>query len=230
MNSQLITIRAKKLGIRLIDLREKYHYSVDELAGYLGITPDELIDAEQGIKSLSLSRLEALAALYRLPLESILEWDVRSKTLTDQKKTYASKSAVLHDHILAVYLKKARLAQHMTPAAFADSCGMPLEDYLQFENAEKPIPYPLLDALCSQLNLDITRMKQSKSVSTPAPAPTLPAEKPAETTPAAHLPTDLQEFIGRPSNQPYLELAKKISEYDVNRLRKIAESLLEITY
>lgn len=226
MNSQLLTIRAKKLGIRLIDLREKYHYSVEDLAAYLGITPDELIDAEQGVDSLSLSKLESLAELYRLPLESLLNWDVKSKTLSDEKKEYAIKSANLHDHILAAHLKKARYAQQLTLDDLAEVCEISTDEYLQYENAEKPLPYPLLDALCGRLNLDLSRLQSKKAVA----EVNTPVEGRKETLPASHLPAALQDFVAKPSNQPYLELARKLSEYDVNRLRHIAESLLEITY
>ncbi|NIP32622.1 MAG: hypothetical protein GWN00_13130, partial [Aliifodinibius sp.] len=44
-----------------------------------------------------------------------------------------------------------------------------------------------------------------------------------------NLPEELQEFIAKPVNQPYLELAKKLSELSADRLRGIAEGILEIT-
>lgn len=40
---------------------------------------------------------------------------------------------------------------------------------------------------------------------------------------------ELREFISKPVNTPYLELAMKLSRMDANKLRDIAESLLEIT-
>ena len=43
------------------------------------------------------------------------------------------------------------------------------------------------------------------------------------------LPQELQEFIGKPVNRPYLELAIRLSELKVERLRALAEGLLEIT-
>jgi transcriptional regulator with XRE-family HTH domain len=46
----------------------------------------------------------------------------------------------------------------------------------------------------------------------------------------AELPTDLREFVVRPINRSYLELAIRLSQMKVNELRTIAESILEITY
>jgi hypothetical protein len=43
------------------------------------------------------------------------------------------------------------------------------------------------------------------------------------------LPPDMQNFIAQPINRPYLELAQRLSEMEVNKLRGIAEGLLEIT-
>ena len=41
---------------------------------------------------------------------------------------------------------------------------------------------------------------------------------------------EMQEFLINPVNVAYLETAKKLSEMDVERLRQVAENILEITY
>ena len=43
------------------------------------------------------------------------------------------------------------------------------------------------------------------------------------------LPRDLQEFVLKPVNRPYLEIAQKLSEMSVDQMRDVAESLLDIT-
>ena len=40
---------------------------------------------------------------------------------------------------------------------------------------------------------------------------------------------ELREFLSNPVNEPYLRIAKKLSELDVNKLRIVAEGLLDIT-
>jgi transcriptional regulator with XRE-family HTH domain len=63
--------------------------------------------------------------------------------------------------------------------------------------------------------------------------PVVPEEiKPVTQFPIKDFPglsDDLREFITKPVNVPYLELAMKLSRMDANKLRDIAESLLEIT-
>jgi hypothetical protein len=45
----------------------------------------------------------------------------------------------------------------------------------------------------------------------------------------SELPLEMQQFISKPVNLPYLELAQRLSEMSVDRLRGVAEGLLEIT-
>ncbi len=44
------------------------------------------------------------------------------------------------------------------------------------------------------------------------------------------LPDEMKAFVVKPVNLPYLELAMRLSEMSVEKLRMIAEGLLEITY
>jgi hypothetical protein len=45
----------------------------------------------------------------------------------------------------------------------------------------------------------------------------------------AELTPELQEFLSKPVNRPYLELAHRLSEMNVEKLRAVAEGLLEVT-
>ncbi len=44
------------------------------------------------------------------------------------------------------------------------------------------------------------------------------------------LPLELQNFVSKPINRPYLELAKKLSGMSTDKLRSLAEDILEITF
>jgi hypothetical protein len=43
------------------------------------------------------------------------------------------------------------------------------------------------------------------------------------------LPPDLQNFVSKPVNRPYLELAMKLSGMSTDKLRSVAEDILDIT-
>jgi hypothetical protein len=44
------------------------------------------------------------------------------------------------------------------------------------------------------------------------------------------LDPELQAFVSKPVNRPYLELALKLSNMSTEKLRSVAENLLDITY
>jgi len=44
------------------------------------------------------------------------------------------------------------------------------------------------------------------------------------------LPPEVRSFVSQPVNLPYLELAMRLSDLSVDKLRGVAEGLLEITY
>ena len=43
------------------------------------------------------------------------------------------------------------------------------------------------------------------------------------------LSPELQDFISKPINRPYLEIAQRLGDMSVEKLRTVAEGLLEIT-
>ena len=49
-------------------------------------------------------------------------------------------------------------------------------------------------------------------------------------SPLEDLPDEMREFISKPVNRPYLDLALRLSKMEADKLRSIAASLLEITY
>jgi len=44
------------------------------------------------------------------------------------------------------------------------------------------------------------------------------------------LPVELRQFVAMPVNRPYLELAMKLSNMSKDKLRSVAENILDITF
>ena len=44
------------------------------------------------------------------------------------------------------------------------------------------------------------------------------------------LPLELRQFVAQPVNRPYLELAMKLSDMSKEKLRSVAENILDITF
>jgi hypothetical protein len=92
-----------------------------------------------------------------------------------------------------------------------------------YEMGEAPIPLPVLEQLGDYLDHPIREFQDQKG-----PLGSKIAEQRAVQG-FLVLPADLQVFICKPVNRPYLELATRLSEMSVEKLRAVAEGLLEIT-
>lgn len=225
MEGKLLTIRSKKIGICLKDKRMKARKSSEDAASALGIPVEKYNAMELGDASPSFPQLETLALLYDVPFDSLIEWQYQDDSRSMVDLSVMNKLVSLREHVVAAYLTKARQDKQMDANSLCQKVGIPLEDLQRYEHAEKPIPYPLLKEIAAELELDLPMLHSPHLTSSKQEEkPTSPPQEFNE------LPAELVDFINKPINRPYLELAKKLSEMSVDKLRNIAESLLEITY
>ena len=89
---------------------------------------------------------------------------------------------------------------------------------------ESPIPVPELEVLINTLG---GRIESFFDRSGPIGRWLLSEETVHE---FLELPLELRQFIAAPVNRPYLELAMKLSSMSRDKLRSVAENLLDITY
>ncbi|RLD04219.1 MAG: hypothetical protein DRI32_06110, partial [Chloroflexi bacterium] len=93
-----------------------------------------------------------------------------------------------------------------------------------YELGERPIPVPELEVLLSVLEgniedffdrsgpIGLWMMRQNAIMD------------------FLDLPPELQEFVRQPVNRPYLELARNLSDFSAEKLRSVAEGILDITF
>jgi transcriptional regulator with XRE-family HTH domain len=105
----------------------------------------------------------------------------------------------------------------------AQATGLAVEDLEAYEYGELPVPVPILEQLATVLNRDLSEFQDRKG-----PVGVWSIQQRALQG-FRELPPELQEFVTRPINRPYLELAQRLSEMSVDKLRGVAEGLLEIT-
>lgn len=217
-----LTLRSKKLGILITDARSASRRSRMECASFLGISSEEFERFELGEKTPSLPQLELLAYYLDIPIEHF--WG--NKAISEVQDSHKNgKSLIkLRQKVVGITIRQLRTDANITLDELADHLELTTKELNSYELGEKPIPVPLLDAILVALKANISyvtdhqgklgdwylKQKVEKSFGT--------------------IPSDIQEFIVKPVNEPYIELAKKLSELPVTKLRSIAEGLLEITY
>jgi transcriptional regulator with XRE-family HTH domain len=221
-NPILITIRTKKLGVLIRDARLATGKSLDECAQAVGVTPDRFEGYELGVEPPSLPELEILAYTLRVPLEHFwgnerLKKNGKVVTLdADQIKT-------LRQKMIGALLRKVRVEGEITLETVASKTGLGMEMLEQYELGEAAIPIPELESISQVLNTSIFEFQDRHG-----PVGNWFVEQKASRE-FKDLPVDLQGFVCKPINRPYLELAIRLSEMSVEKLRSVAEGLLEIT-
>ncbi len=216
-----ISLQSRMIAVQLKQARQRIGKSIDECAAFLSISPQAYEKYENGILSPSLPELEAISYFLDKPLKLFLDTKltVQATISPDKVKNVVS----IRTKIIATTLLSIRKEKGLSPEEVAEKTGIPVENLLAYESGEQKIPYVEFDFLCKQYDL-----KPLDFISQDNLIGELNSQKEAFKNFMA-LPEELRAFISKPINQPYLELAKKLSATDVEKLRSLAENLLEIT-
>lgn len=215
-------IRAKKLGVLIRDARLKSGKSVEECAYSMGIPIDEVTAMECGERPPTLPELELFAYFMEIPLDHF--WG--SETLqTDENEAMADRADIITMRQAAIgeLIQQARDEANVSIEDLANESGIETDRLQSYENGEVAIPIPELEVVARALNNSIADFEDQHG---PAGSWFNQQKNVRE---FLELPVELQQFVSRPVNRPYLELAVRLSELKTERLRALAEGLLEIT-
>ncbi len=221
---QFIKLRTKMVGALMFDARQASRRTIEECAKAMDVTPEQYQCFEKGLESPSLPALESLAYFLNVPLDHFWGRQSRSQQAPPLASDSQQRLRALRDRVIGAQLKQARLDANLSAQETAEQAGISEEQLKAYEMGQKSVPLPQLDALAAALNLPVERLFDERG----------PIGQWRIQQQAMHdfnqLPEELKSFVVKPVNLPYLELAKRLSEMSVEKLRMIAEGLLEITY
>lgn len=218
-----ISIRTRKLGVLIRDAREIARKTISETARAIGISPALLRSYEEGRRSPSLPELEVLAYYLNLPIHHF--WS--SQTLSDDaarvEPLNLMQLSALRHRIIGALLRQKRQQTSVSLKALAAETGIPQSRLKAYELAEKNIPLAELEAILSIIGGRIETffdqngpigkwMNEQQSI-----------------VEFLQLPPELRAFVCMPVNRPYLDLARNLSQLSTDKLRSVAEGLLDIT-
>jgi len=223
MNNAQITIRAKKLGLLIRDARMSARRTVKECAVAIGVKTGLFRAYEEGIRSPSLPELETLVYYLRIPISQFWAKDIQLDTTSPIESLDMPRLVSLRQRMIGVLFRQERTQVNMSLRQLAEKTEIPQARLKAYELGTKSIPLPeleiILEAMGSRIEGFFDRsgpigewMKDQQSI-----------QKFLE------LPEDLQDFVCQAVNRPYLELAIKLSDMSKERLRSVAEGLLDIT-
>jgi transcriptional regulator with XRE-family HTH domain len=223
-NPELSSIRAKKIGLLILDARKAADKEIIDCARALGISTGRYRSYESGKLSPSLSEIEALAYIFNIPVEHF--WNPASTLFKDPAAEAKSIRQFLQvrNRVIAAQLRLIRDNNHVSLKSLSSVSGIPSPRIGRYERGALAIPITDLELLATALSTPLETFfvshgryghwRESKGL----------------VDQFQEMPIETQQFIVKPVNLPYLELAMKLSETSVEKLRSIAENILDITY
>jgi transcriptional regulator with XRE-family HTH domain len=219
-----VNLRSRKLGVLIRDSRLAARMTLPQCARTTGVTPGIFRAWEEGRRSPSLPELEVLSFSLNLPLNRFWGKDAKSEDGSPTANLNLPAFVNLRQRMIGALLRQMREKEGISPRALSEMSGISTKRLKAFELGERPIPLPELEGLTALLGGQIEMlfdqtgqigqwMVQQKAIKD-----------------FLQLSPELQNFIGKPVNLPYLELALKLSGMSTDKLRSVAEDILDITF
>jgi|SRR5689334_8739550 transcriptional regulator with XRE-family HTH domain len=218
-----ITIRTKKLGVLIRDARLSTRRSVQDCAEALGIRKSVFRDYEDGLKSPSLPELEILVYHLDLPMDHFWSKEIRSEGASRSSSLDLPKLLAIRQRKIGALLRQERMKASISIRNLAHETGIAASRIKAYELGERAIPLPELEVLIRALG---GRIESFFDRHGPVGRWLMGEEAVQQ---FLEMPTELREFVAMPVNRPYLELAMKLSNMSRDKLRSVAEDLLDIT-
>ena len=152
--------RKTQIGQAITAQRELAEKTVVKTAALLGIPPDEYLQFERGEKSPSLPQLEALAYFFKVPFGSLLEFQAVTGIPRVDLASITSLIS-LREKIISSLLKKSRLDKGFSVEDLAYQTQLTVDDINAYEIDQNPIPQPILENLCTVLDIKLESLFSS---------------------------------------------------------------------
>lgn len=218
-----VKIRTKKLGILIRDARLASLRSAKECAAAIDVTNGIYKAYEEGRRAPSLPELETLVYFLELPINHF--W--KNETISDAPARLSNLNLPrligLRHRMIGALLRQARMDASLSMKSVAEQIGISTNRLKRYELGELPVPLPELEVILKVLGGRIeTFIDQGGPV-----GQWMTQQKAIQQF--LDMPVEIQNFVCQPVNRPYLDLARKLSEMPTDKLRSVAEGLLDIT-
>ncbi len=215
-------LRGKMLGVLLRDARLGAARTIDDCARLLRVTP-QLVEAwEYGDAVPSLPQLELLAYYLDVPVSHF--WGLETlKSSRSEQEGKQPEFIALRNRMIGALLRQAREEAGVTVESLAETTGIAAETITAYEVGDAPIPMHELSVLASGVNKNVSYFQESDSQI----GELLRSREAWQHF--AQLPDDVRSFAADPVNIGFIHIAIMLSKMPTDRLRKVGESILDIT-
>ena len=215
-------IRAKMIGVLLLDARVKAGRSLNDCATILRTSAEQVERWEFGVEAPSLPQLELLAFYLDVPVSHFWGVDTLEATADD----YASAQdefLSLRDRMIGAMLRIAREEAQIELETLSEETGIAAEQITSYEMGEVAVPIHELTVISNALKKNISYFLESGSHLGDRLAMR------EEWKHFTNLPPEIRRFAANPLNIGFLEIAIMFSQMPADKLRRIGESVLNIS-
>lgn len=218
-----VSIRSRKLGVLIRDARLSARKTIPECAAAIGVTNGIFRAYEEGRRSPSLPEMEILSFYLGLPIRHFWGKEAKSEAAAPTNALNLQALSAIRQRMVGALLRQEREKTSISLKALAEQSGISTARLKGFELGQRPIPLPVLEALIAILGGQI----EALLAQTGPIGQWINQQKAIQEF--LQMPVELQQFVCKPVNRPYLELAQKLSGLSTGKLRSVAEDLLDIT-
>jgi transcriptional regulator with XRE-family HTH domain len=215
-------IRAKMVGVLIRDARLKAGRSLDDCAHLLRTSTEQVERWEYGEEAPSLPQLELLAYYLDVPISHFWGVDTLQATADDPVSAQTEYLA-LRDRMIGALLRIAREEAEISLDAVSEASGVSVDQIERYESGDLSVPMHELTVLSNALKKNMSYFLESGSHL----GDWLAMRE--EWKEFRHLPPDLRRFAANPINVGFLEIAILFSQMPADKLRRVGESVLNIS-
>ena len=216
-------IRAKMIGVLLRDARLSAGRSIEECARLLRVSSQQVEAWEYGDEVPSLPQLEVIAYYLDVPVSHFWGLDTLEGDQGEARRDTQMEYMALRDRMIGVLLRQAREEANLSLEELSATSHIPVERIQQYEMGEAALPMHELSVLASGV-----RKNNSYFLENSSHIGQLLATR-EDWKHFADLPDDIRQFAADPLNLGFIEIAIMFKQMPTDKLRRIAESMLEIT-
>ncbi len=222
--AEINLLRARILGVLIRDARTAHGNTQAEVAEHLHVSEDMVRDWEYGRGAPSLPQLEMLAYFVDVPVSHF--WSNQTFAAQEDQRVTPPPTEdynQIRDRVIGLRLMIARKEAKLSQEELAKSSGQTVDQVEAYEHGTLPVPFPALTALASAVRQPVSYFLEE----TGRVGNWLALQEAYERF--CKLPEEIRAFVAQPTNQPFIEIAMRLSELPLKELRTVAEKILDIT-
>ncbi|MCU0511743.1 MAG: helix-turn-helix domain-containing protein [Anaerolineae bacterium] len=214
-------LRAKMLGVLIHDARMKAARTQEDCARLLRVEPSVIAAWEYGDDAPSLPQLELLAYYLDVPISHF--WGQNTLTHDSHRDDAQSEYLSLRNRMVGALLRQAREERNLSLEDVAAASHLEVTLLQQYEMGELPIPMHELTVISGLVQRNLGYFLESTSY-----IGTLLQIR-EDWKQFNELSEEVRRFAANPLNLGFIEIAMLFGNMPAEKLRKVAEGLLQIS-